>query len=80
MLPPDGIARIVAFDIPERERKKRDTIRAELVTYNFKQLQKSVWIGYNPLPEDFTELLNGLHLRDEVHIFSVLEKGTIEET
>ena len=73
----DGVARLVIFDISERERKKRNVIRAELVGCNFQQLQRSVWIGYNPLPEDFIELVDALHLKKSVHIFSVKEKGTL---
>lgn len=75
--PKDDITRLVIFDIPERERKKRDTIRAELVSANFQKLQKSVWVGYNPLPEDFINMLDELNLKDKVHIFSVREKGTL---
>lgn len=74
----DGRARLVIFDIPERERKKRDALRFELLAYNFKQLQKSVWIGYNPLPNDFIELLDHLRLKNHVHIFGIKERGTLE--
>lgn len=73
----DGVTRIVMFDIPERERKKRDIIRAELIGYGFSQLQKSVWIGEYRLPEEFITLIGDLDLSDCVHIFSVREKGTI---
>ena len=74
---PDGITRLVIFDIPEHERSKRDAIRAELVGYEFKQLQKSVWIGYCPLPEDFITLIETLELSDKIHILSVRDHGTI---
>ena len=73
----DGIVRIVTFDIPERERKKRDAIRAELIGYHFKQLQKSVWIGENELPEEFIVMIREFNLSKNVHIFSVREKGTL---
>ncbi|MDZ4260393.1 MAG: hypothetical protein U1A25_01890 [Candidatus Sungbacteria bacterium] len=75
----DGITRLVIFDVPERERRKRDSIRAELIGFNFRQLQKSVWIGYNPLPVGFIELIDELNLKNSVHIFSVREAGTLEE-
>ncbi len=79
-LPPiDGVTRMVVFDIPERERKKRDAIRAELSTCDFKQLQKSVWIGKRPLPESFIKLLGEWELKNKVHIFSINEQGTIED-
>ncbi len=76
--PPDGIERIVIFDIPERERRKRDAIRAELLSCNFSQLQKSVWIGTNPLADDFIKFLDGLNLKNKVHIFSIRKRGTLE--
>ena len=73
----DGIPRLVVFDIPERYRKKRNIIREGLTAYNFRQLQKSVWIGYNPLPEDFITLLDDLGLNKKVHILSIREGGTL---
>lgn len=75
----DGITRLVIFDIPERERKVRDTIRTELLMYNFRKLQKSVWIGENPLPEDFIAFADDLRLHGKLHLFSIREPGTIEE-
>lgn len=73
----DGISRLVIFDIPERERKKRDQLREKLASYDFEQLQKSVWIGFNPLPEGFITFLDDLNLGDKVHIFSVKDGGTL---
>lgn len=73
----DDIARLVIFDIPERERKKRDIVRAELVGCGFEKLQKSVWIGYNPLPKSFIDSLDNLNLRGKVHIFSIRDRGTL---
>ena len=75
----DGISRLVIFDIPERERRKRDAIRAELIACNFTRLQKSVWMGSNPLPEDFIALVDDLRLDWKVHIFSIQGKGTLQE-
>lgn len=75
----DGITRLVIFDIPEQERKKRDLIRAELVGCQFTQLQKSVWMGQFPLPEDFITLIDTLELNGKIHIFSVRDPGTIVE-
>ena len=74
----DGVGRLVIFDIPERERRKRDVVRAELTSCNFKQLQKSVWVGYNPLPNNFLTVLDDLNLHNKVHIFSIKEDGTLK--
>lgn len=73
----DGVARLVVFDIPERERAKRDAIRLELVAAGYRQLQKSVWCGERPLPADFVELVDALGLRKHVYIFSVRRAGTL---
>ena len=76
--PPDGVTRLVIFDIPERERKKRDMLRAELLGCDFEGLQRSVWMGKRPLPKEFIMFLDALRLKNKVHIFSVREHGTLE--
>lgn len=74
----DGIIRLVIFDIPEYERKKRVWLRLELIACGFTMLQKSVWIGYRPLPKDFFEALEDLGLRKFTHIVSIEHSGTLE--
>ena len=74
---PDGVRRLVIFDIPERERKKRDAIRADLLAAGYQQLQKSVWHGEQPLPKSFLELVDAIGLRRCVHVFSVRDAGTL---
>ena len=46
---------------------------------NYSQLQKSVWLGYNPLPESFIKFLDELKLKNKVHIVSIAKQGTLEE-
>jgi len=41
----DGKWRVLVFDIPEKHKDYREFLRAELVEYGFKPLQKSVWIS-----------------------------------
>lgn len=74
---PDGQRRLVCFDIPERDRAKRQWLRGELIACGYHQLQKSVWIGEVPLPRDFIEMLDALELRGCVHILRVESKGTL---
>ncbi|MDP3948074.1 MAG: hypothetical protein Q8Q41_05315 [bacterium] len=64
---------IIAFDIPERERRKRNWLRSELAIHDFMQLQKSVWMGPAPLPADFIRLLNELHLLPHMKFFRASE-------
>lgn len=51
----DGKYRVVVFDIPEKQSDARDWLRSELYLLNYKKLQKSVFIGKNPLPGDLIE-------------------------
>ena len=76
---PDGIPRLVLYDVPETERKKRGWLRTELVSFDYKQLQKSVWLGYCPLPEKFVKSLESLKLKNKVHILSVSKTGTLQQ-
>lgn len=77
--PPDGIVRLVAFDIPESFRKRRDWLRTKLVTQDFRMLQKSVWIGTRPLAEEFLEELKDQKLLPFIHIVSIDRKGTLTD-
>ena len=74
----DDIPRLVIFDIPECERRNRNIVRTELTACGFRHLQKSVWLGFNPLPQQFIERLDELRLKNKVHILSIQKGGTIE--
>lgn len=69
--PPDKRPKnmIVSFDIPERHRKKRDWLRVELRNLGFEMLQRSVWFGRAPLPEDFIHRLKILHILGFIKFF-----------
>ncbi len=49
---------LVSFDIPEKEKYKRDWLRRQLQELGFTLLQKSVWMGKIALPEEFISNLN----------------------
>ena len=68
---------IIAFDIPEKEKHKRDWLRRKLVEMKFKMLQGSVWVGKRKVPEDFLEDLNVCKLMECVEIFTVNKKGSL---
>ncbi len=70
---------IVAFDVPEYARRRRDWLRAYLVSFGFKKLQKSVWIGNHGIPEEFMRDLRDLKMFPWVHIFSVIQSGTVRD-
>lgn len=76
--PEDGILRVVTFDVPEKDRKKRNWLRVCLKELGFRQLHKSVWIGKCPLPEDFIPQLRQRNMLRYIHIVSIQGKGTLE--
>ncbi len=71
--------KIISFDIPERERRKRRWLRFVLKHLKFKQLQKSVWIGKTALPKDFLEDLHNLHMLNYIEILTITKSGSIKQ-
>ena len=65
---------MIIFDIPERKRKVRSWIRRQIKDWDFKMVQKSVWIGYGPVPEEFTKRLKILKVYDGVKIYDIRKK------
>ena len=64
---------IVAFDIPEKSRRKRDWLRSALTHLGMRMIQKSVWAGKIKLPKEFIDDL-------EKYIKYILEReGLINE-
>lgn len=68
---------IVSFDIPEYNRKQRDWLRETLKGLGYKMIQKSVWVAKIELPIEFLEDLKKYNLLNNVHVFSINQKGTI---
>ena len=65
---------LIIFDIPETKRKVRTWIRNQIKDWDFKMVQKSVWIGYGPLPKEFTERLKFLKVNDGVKVYNLKMK------
>ena len=68
---------IIAFDVPEPYKRKRDWLRVELRILGFEPIQKSVWFGPAPLPGKFLESLSELRLLPFVKFFSATEKDIV---
>ena len=75
----DGKFRVVIFDVPEDERRFRDWFRQELSLLLFRQLQKSVYIGKYPLPDDLYQDLIRSGLLKYVYIFTVSQSNRQKE-
>ena len=75
----DNKFKIILYDIPEKERKKRAWLREVLRRLEFKMLQQSAWIGKNKIPEDFLADLQRKNLLPFIHILEVTKTGTVRE-
>ena len=69
---------IVAFDIPEKEKRKREWLRACLRNLGLKMVQKSVWTGKIKIPKGLVDDLFKLKLIDFVEIFEISKTGSLE--
>lgn len=65
---------LMIFDIPETKRKVRTWIRNQIKEWDFEMVQKSVWIGYGPLPKEFIERLKYLKVSDGVKVYNLKRK------
>lgn len=63
--------RLVTFDVPVRDKGKRDQLRSLLKDFGFYKLQESVWICPNQQSEDFWKLLIEYKLNKYCHIMMV---------
>jgi len=70
--------KIVTFDIPEKQRKKRRWLRDSLRELEFEMLQKSVWIGKTKLPEEFISDLNRAKILSYIEIFEITKSGSVK--
>ncbi|MDO8469526.1 MAG: hypothetical protein Q7S84_00715 [bacterium] len=70
---------IVSYDIPERERWKRDWVRAVLVRNEYRKLHQSVWLGTRSLPERFLKDARTLRILHHLEIFEVGREGTLKD-
>lgn len=70
---------IVAFDIPEKERVKREWLRNALRSLDFEMLQRSVWMKKGGMPESFINDLKSMNLAGYVRIFQINRLGNLKQ-
>lgn len=73
----DRNIKIIIFDVPEKEREKREWLRGVIFAMGFTLLQRSVWIGKKKIPERFLFDLKKMNMFSYVHIFEISRQGTI---
>lgn len=71
--------KIIIYDVPEKERQKRLWLHEALKMFEFRKLQKSVYIGKSQIPEKFLYDLHKKRILSYVHIFEVGKSGTVKE-
>lgn len=75
----DDSFKLVIFDIPEKEKAKRNWLRDSLKEMGFEMIQKSVWSGKIKIPAEFLEDLNWLRLINYVDILAVTKTGSLRQ-
>ena len=70
---------VVAFDIPEHSKRKRNWLRDVLRHFGMTMVQKSVWAGKLKLPKQFVEDLRNYKLLEYVEIFEISKTGSLRE-
>lgn len=70
---------IVTFDIPERERRKRDWLRTVLKNLGLMMIQKSVWLGKIKIPQTLIDDLANLRIAECVEIFEITKAGSLKQ-
>jgi CRISPR-associated endonuclease Cas2 len=53
---------LLTFDIPESQKVKREWLRMHLKEFNYKMVQRSVWVGPSPLPKEFLDYLKEIKI------------------
>lgn len=62
---------LVMYDIPEDKKAEREWFRFHLKKFRYEMIQRSVWVGPSPLPEDFLNYLKEIKLKSCVKIFKL---------
>ncbi len=68
---------IITFDIPEKEKKKRNWFRATLLQLGYKTIQRSVLLGKTKIPQSLIDDLRRLKMIEYVEIFEITKTGSL---
>lgn len=68
---------IITFDIPEKEKKKREWFRTVLLRLGYKTIQRSVLLGKTKIPQSLLDDLRELKMIEYVEIFEITKTGSL---
>jgi CRISPR/Cas system-associated endoribonuclease Cas2 len=69
---------IIIFDIPEKEKRKRDWLRLAISNMGFELIQKSVWMGKVIIPVEFLKTIRDINIIEYVEIFEITKQGSLK--
>ena len=70
---------IIAFDIPEKEKRKRVWLRSALKNLGFQMIQKSFWVGKTKIPKEFLDDLYNMKISNFVEILEISKQGSLRQ-
>jgi DNA-binding transcriptional regulator PaaX len=70
---------LLMFDIPESKRAERNWLRLHLKEFQYHMIQKSVWVGPNPLPKKFAAHAKEIGLSKYVKTFKLAKPYQINK-
>ncbi len=76
----DGRWRLVMFDVPEKKRALRDTLRRELTKLGLGILQSSVWITPIDVKNEIESLVGKYQLGGQLKFFEVTHNKNLDQT
>lgn len=62
---------LVMFDIPEVKKAEREWFRFHLRQFGYEMIQKSVWVGPSPLPQNFLDYVKEIKLKECIKTFKL---------
>jgi len=62
---------LVMYNIPEGKKAEREWFRFHLKKFDYEMIQRSVWVGPSPLPEDFLNYLKEIKLKSCIKTFKL---------
>lgn len=67
---------LLMFDIPTEKKAEREWLRWHLKKFDFVMIQKSVWAGPSPLPQEFKKYLEKIKLNKCIKTFKLAKSYT----
>ena len=62
---------IIMYDVPDNLKKERDWFRRHLIKFDYKMIQRSVWVGPSPLPKEFIDYIKEIKIGDNLKVFKL---------